>query len=125
MSIVTLDHVNIRTPDLEPTKDFFTEILGLKAGARPSFPNRGYWLYAGGTPIVHLSEGDAESRGGTGSFGHVAFRATGLAQMRRTLTEHGVPFTEQVVPGRGEVQLFVREPSGVTVELQFSGTEAG
>ncbi len=128
MSITNLDHVNIRTADLEPTKDFFVDVLGLRVGARPPFANRGYWLYAGAIPVVHLSEeapGGAETPAGTGSFGHVAFRAVGLAAMRRTLAERGIRFSEQVVPDRGEVQLFVNEPSGVRVELQFAASEAG
>ena len=127
MSIEGLDHVNIRTPHIEATKDFFVNVLELRVGERPNFGQRGYWLYAGATPIVHLSEGpqgSGKSVFGTGSFGHVAFRASGLERMRERLAEFGIEFAEQLVPDRGQIQLFVREPSGVQVELQFSASEA-
>ena len=49
-----IDHVNIATPDLKTTRDFFVDVLGLEEGARPDFGLPGYWLYAGGRAIVHL-----------------------------------------------------------------------
>ena len=45
-----LDHVTLRTRDLEGAKAFFETVLGLEAGYRPVFPFPGYWLYAAGQP---------------------------------------------------------------------------
>ena len=51
-----LDHVTLRTKDLE-AKAFFETVLGLEVGYRPAFAFPGYWLYADGRPIVYLIPG--------------------------------------------------------------------
>ena len=47
-----LDHATLRTHDLEGTRSFFEKVLGLETGYRPAFSFPGYWLYAGGEPVV-------------------------------------------------------------------------
>ncbi len=56
MKMKGLDHVNIRTRDVKRLADWYGDILGLHAGARPPFPFGGAWLYCGDKPIVHLVE---------------------------------------------------------------------
>src|ERR1700683_1355938 len=70
-----LDHVTLRTHDLEGTRVFFEKVLDLKPGYRPDFPFPGHWLYADGEPIVHLipgGGGPVDRRGE--SIDHVGFR---------------------------------------------------
>jgi hypothetical protein len=52
-----LDHLTLRTKDLEAAKALFETVLGLDVGYRPAFPFRGYWVYAAGQPVVHLISG--------------------------------------------------------------------
>ena len=52
--IRVIDHVNIATENLEKTRDFFVDALGLEDGPRPDFGVPGHWLYADGRAIVHL-----------------------------------------------------------------------
>ena len=54
MTLRELHHCSIRTDKLEATKDFFVGALGMEVGERPAFPFPGYWLYAEGSPVVHL-----------------------------------------------------------------------
>jgi catechol 2,3-dioxygenase-like lactoylglutathione lyase family enzyme len=56
---------------------------------------------------------------GTGSFDHVAFRGDDFQAMRARLQEAGVAFKERVVPGGQLSQLFVPDPEGVLVEINF------
>src|SRR3954454_8588660 len=49
-----LDHVTIRTDDLEASTAFYRDILGLEVGPRPSFSFDGAWLYHEGRAVVHL-----------------------------------------------------------------------
>ncbi len=53
-----LDHINFHAQRklLDALKDFYCDVVGLEVGARPDFPRFGYWLYAGGHPVVHLYE---------------------------------------------------------------------
>src|ERR1700681_3329517 len=90
MSVTTLDHVNILTADVARAKEFCVTVLGLEEGPRPPFSSPGFWLYAGGTAVVHISfSGHKElthaadaSRGNAahvvvpGSVDHVAFRCS-------------------------------------------------
>jgi catechol 2,3-dioxygenase-like lactoylglutathione lyase family enzyme len=143
MGIRKLGHYSIRTGDLEASRRFYTEVLGMKEGFRPPFPFPGIWLYLGGDErdygVVHiigidrndpqglkeyLGDRDEAALTGSGAVDHVAFLATGLADMRARLAARGTAFTERTVPSLGLYQLFVADPSGVTVELNYPHDEA-
>jgi catechol 2,3-dioxygenase-like lactoylglutathione lyase family enzyme len=128
MKTVGLSHFNITAPRelLERVRDFYVEVLGLAVGERPGFTRKGFWLYAGGDPLVHLTAcdaGDARAAGepASGFFDHVAFNCEGLTAAVERLKRLGVPYELDEVPSLGQVQLFVRDPAGVGVELNFVG----
>jgi catechol 2,3-dioxygenase-like lactoylglutathione lyase family enzyme len=131
MGVQILEHVTIRCAQLGRTREFYVELMGLTEGDRPAFSFRGYWLYLGGVPVIHLVEasdsagawgGDIvmpKAEDGTGSFDHLAFRGDDFGAMRARLQEAGVAFKEKVVPGGQLAQLFVPDPEGVLVEINF------
>ena len=121
MPIETLQHVNIRCADARASRDFYVEVIGLKEGYRPPFPFPGHWLYLGEVPVIHLVQKPAGEPGysGSGEIDHVAFGGSDLDAMRERLTASGYPFEERVVPRDGVIQLFVRDPEGVKLELNF------
>jgi catechol 2,3-dioxygenase-like lactoylglutathione lyase family enzyme len=141
---LTLNHYSIRTADLDESRRFYVDALGLAVGPRPEFPFPGLWLYAGDTSVwanavVHLigvderdpqglrgylGERDAAVGRGTGALDHVAFFATGLVERRAVLARLRLPVRERTVPGLGLHQLFVEDPDGVVVELNFPASEA-
>ena len=133
MGVQALEHVTIRCAQLQRTRDFYVELIGLTEGERPDFPFRGYWLYLKAAPVIHLVEA-ADSGGawggqialpdpkeGTGAFDHVAFHGRDFEQMRAVLAAAGLNFRERVVPGDRLKQLFVPDPEGVLVEINFHG----
>ena len=61
---------------------------------------------------------------GTGVVDHIAFRATGLRDMIAHLKELGVDFKQRRVDDQGLYQLFMLDPNGVKVELNYAGDEA-
>lgn len=133
MALQRLDHYSIRTPRLEESRRFYTDIMGLQEGARPPFPFPGAWMYQGGTAVVHLvgydpddAEGlkgylgdKAPAGSGTGTIDHVAFTADDLPAMQSRLRASGLPFREREVPNLGLHQVFVEDPNGVTIELNY------
>lgn len=133
MPLTRLDHFSVRTGDLDATKTFYEDVLGLRAGARPEFPFPGAWLYHEDRAVVHVIGVDSKDpsglqnylgeRGalgqGSGNFDHIAFVATDFEGMRRHLAGIGVPFRERSVPGLALEQIFVTDPNGITVEINF------
>jgi catechol 2,3-dioxygenase-like lactoylglutathione lyase family enzyme len=121
MPLRAFQHVNTRSADVERTKAFY-EQLGLRAGDRPPFASTGYWMYLGEQPVLHLvqrPDGQAPHEG-SGNVDHVAFEADDLAGTRRALVEANIPFRQAMVPRDGTVQIFVQDPDGLTVELNFA-----
>jgi catechol-2,3-dioxygenase len=120
-----LDHVNLRAPAvlIERLRRFYIDIVGLQEGPRPSFRSgsRGHWLYAGEQPLMHLSvatDGDGVPQR-TGWLSHVAFACDDLAAARARLDAAQIAYEVDVVDARGQVQLFLTDPAGVGVELNF------
>jgi glyoxylase I family protein len=54
MKIASLHHVTLTVTDLDRSKQFYREILGLKEIARPAFPFPGAWFEVGDTQHLHL-----------------------------------------------------------------------
>ena len=126
-----LDHLTVRTDDLEATKAFFTDVLGLSVGERPAFTFPGYWLYDDKKPIVHLVTASPERSyvpgrrdGGplandTGAVDHVAFFGDDHDGLIRRLKRRKLEFTERTQVGTGTRQVFVAGPHGLVVEINF------
>jgi len=121
-----LDHVTLRTHDLEGTRAFFEAVLGLAPGYRPDFPFPGYWLYDGDEPIVHLvpGRGGQVDRAGE-TTDHIAFRLSDPDGMRRRLDDLQISYSPMELPELGERRLFVHTPTGILLELVFRTGKAG
>ncbi len=129
MSTKGLNHVNLRAPRelLDALKDFYCDVVGLEVGARPPFPAFGYWLYAGGRPVVHLYQAGAQEVRQTSvqtTFDHVAFDCEDSEAVETLLRRRGVPFEKAIVPASRQLQLFLVDPAGNKVELNFGETTA-
>ena len=121
MPIDGFQHVNIRTRDVERARDFYERALGLRVGDRPPFASVGYWLYLGEVPVVHLVQlaPDDTREPGSGRLDHVAFHGVDIEATRRTLQAAGIPFREALVPRDNTVQIFIHDPDGLKIELNF------
>jgi catechol 2,3-dioxygenase-like lactoylglutathione lyase family enzyme len=133
-----LDHYLIQTADLQATRDWYVRVLGMKEGWHPDFKFPVVWLYIGQKDVLHLAEGGAnvpENRKrylgqqstdlhGSGVVDHVAFSCTGLPDTLAHLKREGVEFTQRMVSDQGLYQLFLIDPNGVKVELNFANSEA-
>lgn len=122
MNVLRIDHINIGASAelIDRCRDFYVHVLGLREGPRPSFRSRGYWLYAGEAPVVHLSvrEHGLETQP-SGTLDHFAFACAGLDEVVARLQAHGIAFKVDEVPQRGQTQLFLKDPAGIGLELNF------
>ncbi|RDI97888.1 diguanylate cyclase [Dyella solisilvae] len=121
MGVRGLDHINLRAPAtlIERLRRFYIDVIGLSEGPRPAVRSRGHWLYAGAHPLVHLTiadEGDGAAMP-TGWIAHYAMACNDLTGMRARLDQARVPY--RVGGSPEQVQLFLLDPAGVTLELNF------
>jgi catechol 2,3-dioxygenase-like lactoylglutathione lyase family enzyme len=123
--VLNLFHVAIRTADLDATRAFYTDVLGMVESERPKMAFPGIWLrapVAGSPAIIHVYGGDAAagSEGSVPSGGaavdHVSMCVTNFGALRTRVRELGLDWREQCSPGR-PYQLFVFDPSGILLEL--------
>jgi catechol 2,3-dioxygenase-like lactoylglutathione lyase family enzyme len=127
MPLTELNHVTVRTDDMEGTRQFYESALGLHIGWRPPLAFPGYWLYCGEQPVVHLVPESGQIGAGpsedTGNFDHFAFLARDFTGMRRHFQSLGLDFRETEVPGARIRQLFLVDPNGVMIEMNFPDVE--
>ena len=119
MGVAGLDHCTIIAADLDATRDFYGGVLGLREGPRPPFNFPGAWFYCGETPIVHVIAGRKANGVTTGPIDHIALRAEHFDDFVAGLKARGVAFQEKIVPGYGTRQVFLIDPNGIRVELNF------
>jgi catechol 2,3-dioxygenase-like lactoylglutathione lyase family enzyme len=126
--VKALDHVNIRTSDVPGTVRFFSEVLGLTAGEAPGMNADEFaWMFtSAGAPIFHVQLERADSlapglsnREGTGPIDHIALDCTGHDLVVAKLTALGFPYRLNEVASAGLRQIFVFEPNGIRLELNF------
>jgi len=125
MNVSGICHYNLRAPRelLESLRSFYCSIVGLSVGPRPPFQSFGYWLYAGGKDVLHLTESggnDARIVGTPHTFDHVAFSCSDASAYEAHLHANGISYQSDTVPSIGQFQLFFSDPAGNGVELNFS-----
>ena len=124
MPATGLIHYNLRAPRalLDALKAFYCDVLGLSVGPRAPFDNFGYWLYADGHDILHLSEarpGEVRHTQVATTFDHVAFSCTDPDAMESRLLARQIEYKVSYVPGSRIKQIFLHDPAGNGVELNF------
>jgi catechol 2,3-dioxygenase-like lactoylglutathione lyase family enzyme len=129
MPILRFDHYAIRTARFAECMAFYCGILDLTEGPRPPLAVEGVWLYNDSGALVHIVDVRASGlpvepellRGRrAGLVDHIAFRATGLAEMRERLKQHGVVYREASIPSLNVQQLFIEDPDGCVIELDYT-----
>ena len=93
MDIQTLHHVSVPVRDLERSKRFYREILGLQELPRPPFPFGGAWLRLGPAHelhlIVHTNPTYREGKGVDSEDIHFAVRVRSYRETRAFLESQG------------------------------------
>jgi catechol 2,3-dioxygenase-like lactoylglutathione lyase family enzyme len=138
MPLTYMQHFLVQAEDVEKTRDWYIDVLGMRVGYTPDFKFPVYWLYLGDQDVIHLTKGGAnvsenrktylgqqtQDTQGTGVIDHIAFRATGLGDVIEHLQRAGIPFKERQVSPDGFYQLFLFDPNGIKIELNFEVAEA-
>ncbi len=119
IDLVRLNHVSFAIRELDASKRFFGEVLGLEEIPRPGFPFGGAW-YALGDRQLHLIKVDddgREARGRIGRKDHMALEVGDAKAVRQRLSDGGLEFEEGSNQALGMDQVFCRDPDGHVIEF--------
>ena len=123
MAIDGMNHFTVLTKDLDATRAFYVDLLGLQEGYRPPLGFPGIWLYAGAQAVMHVVAGRPLPDPPAGVLDHMAFSASDLAAVSAKLRAQGIKYDLRKQPDSGVWQLFCYDPNGARVELDFSPHE--
>ena len=134
MPVTSLNHYLIVSKNLERSKKFYQQVLGLDLAERPDFGFPGYWLKTGDNICVHLASQNPNQirdkfllkkhpRGtnGSGSVDHIAFLAQDPEAVRDRIKRNKVEMHVRSFPDAKLFQIFLKDPDSVTIELNFLG----
>ena len=133
MAVLGLDHVNVRSTDPAATVAFFAEVLGMRVGppmGQAEMAGAGGWIYdTEDRPVLHVggvdmryptdAERPFEPAHGGGAVHHVALSCSDYDGTKARLRAKELSFSENDFPQYGLKQLFVAEPNGILLELNF------
>jgi catechol 2,3-dioxygenase-like lactoylglutathione lyase family enzyme len=128
-----IDHVTIVVRDLDRSRRFYVDALGMEEVPRPSFSFPGLWFQAGPSQVhlilEHAESGPAGNRAPAASSisrtQHFAFAVADALVAAARLKELGIPLAAgpKQRPD-GPTQIYVQDPDGHLVEL-FSIASGG
>lgn len=123
-----IDHVNIRTARLSESAHFYERLLDLRPSEPPGISGiEAIWMLdETGYPIIHLNAPPADEPhraddADTGRLHHVAFDCVGHETIMARLEAMGLDHKSNLVESIGLRQIFVIDPNGLRLELNFSG----
>jgi catechol 2,3-dioxygenase-like lactoylglutathione lyase family enzyme len=123
MPISGMNHFTVLTNDLDATRAFYIDLLGLTEGFRPDLGFPGAWLYVDGQAILHIIAGRGVPPNPRGVIDHMAFSAHDLRAVAARMKDRGIDYDLRRLPNTGAWQLFCNDPSGARVELDFDAGE--
>ena len=136
MPLTDLNHYFVRANDLERTKEFYVNVLGFEVMPRPNFPFPGYWLGINGKIQVHMGPAGIPNQDlyylgtqknaatdNSGVVDHIAFLASEPEKFVQRFQSMGVAYRPRSLPESDLFQLFIKDPNGLTIELNFFGIQ--
>ena len=138
MPVSHIEHFLVAADDIDATRDWYARVLGMRSGPHPDFGFPVHWMYIGDVDVVHigpsakrageiqrkyLGRTSQQSEEGTGAIDHIAFRATGLRAMLEHLKREKIAFSQRRANGQALFQLFLYDPNGIKIELNYAAQE--
>ncbi len=138
MPLTKLEHFLVQTTNFQATCDWYEHVLGLTRGYTPDFRFPVQWMYLDGHDVLHITQGgtnvsenrmryngqESQADFGSGVVDHIAFRCHGLPETIAHLRSRAIEFRQRMVNDQGLYQLFLIDPNGVKIELNFANAEA-
>ena len=126
INVKHIDHISLVVADVEASRQFYVDLLGMSEVARPNFDFQGAWFQARATLIHLIAEHDRSGPAGfpdgvvkTSSRNHhFAFEVADATAAAESLKRQGIPLIDDAKKRPdGAVQVFLQDPDGHVVEL--------
>ena len=124
--VKAIDHVTMVVKDLERSRKFYVDVLGMRQVPRPAFSFEGLWFQAGKTQVHLILEFARSAPAGnllepskrSSTSQHTAFEVDDAHATLAFLKERNVAVVDgpKLRPD-GYVQIFVTDPDGHVIEL--------
>ena len=139
MPVSHIEHFLVAADNIDATRDWYARVLGMQSGPHPDFGFPVHWMYVNDVDVVHigpsakqaddiqkkyLGRTSQDSGTGTGAVDHIAFRASGLRAMLEHLRREKIAFSQRRANGQALFQLFLYDPNGIKIELNYAAEEA-
>lgn len=120
MPVSGVNHINIRTTDIEKSAAFYSEVFDLEfRQGEEIMGNRQSWLFdSTGRDVIHLRQFEADTTS-TGPIDHIALDCDDKATILARLDQRGFKYAEVKDLLPGITQVFVKDPHGIPLELYF------
>ena len=121
-----IDHFLVVSSDLEKTRAFYCDLLGMEQLPRPDFSFPGLWFEAGNTQVHVTLEGEDAGTAGQGEFTgnypaqgqHLAFEIDDAAEAASHLESLGIEIVDgPYLRPDGPLQFYIYDPDGYLIEL--------
>ncbi|AHE54626.1 VOC family protein [Sphingomonas sanxanigenens] len=132
MGIAAIDHVNVRTAEPARAIAFYRDVLGMRFQPFPGHVDgaRGGWMlddgdhaavHIGSAALAYPSDDAVPWQAGAtqGALHHVALACTDRDAIETRLAAQGVGWTAHRIDAVELTQLFVIDPDGILLELNF------
>lgn len=126
LQVQAFDHITLIAADLEATRKFYVDTLGMRECERPKFGFPGIWFEVGGVQIHITQSSDEAGKAGWGDRGvkkvsrghHFAFAVSDFEAALNKVNELGISIGDgpKTRPD-GAKQLYIYDPDGHLVEL--------
>lgn len=120
MNIQKLDHVALICSDVNASKDWYMNVLGMEWVFQGQWNNNPYFLKLGDCYIALFQSSDEKNLASHigPRIDHFAFRAetrVDYEEIKEELGKRGIPFSEQ--DHEISISIYLRDPDGIKVEI--------
>ena len=126
MGLIAFDHVTLIVTNVDASRKFYVELLGMSEVSRPEFDFPGAWFQIGNT-MIHITLSDENS--GLAGWGdrevkrpsrghHLAYSTEDFDEALRLIQSNNVPVAAgpQTRPD-GARQIYISDPDGHLIEI--------
>lgn len=117
MKVLQLDHVALHVADVERSRQFYREVLGLQEIPRPAFSFPGAWFRLGGDQELHLIGGRDEETHSHNRGNHWALMIDDMDAWEREFQAQGTTYLPRRMRPDGALQIYLVDPDGHYLEL--------